>query len=79
MQPILAAIDVIAAYCDSCWLVASLTMRTARSMTSGESLGCFFIVPFLKEWSRYKAGPMQYSCDGKNDADIEEIGALAEQ
>jgi hypothetical protein len=46
VQPILAAIDVIAAHCDSYWLPASLTMRTARSMTSGEYLGCFFIAPF---------------------------------
>jgi hypothetical protein len=37
MQPILAAIDVIAAHWDSYWLPASLTMRTARSMTSGNT------------------------------------------
>lgn len=29
MPPILAAIDVIAAHCDSCWLPASLTMHGA--------------------------------------------------
>jgi hypothetical protein len=46
VEPILAAIDVIAAHCDLYWLPASLTMRTARSMTSGEYLGCFFIAPF---------------------------------
>jgi hypothetical protein len=46
VQPILAAMDVMAAHCDSYSLAASLTMRTARSMTSGEYFGCFFIAPF---------------------------------
>jgi hypothetical protein len=42
---ILAAIDVIAAHCDSYSPLASLTMPTARSMTSGDYLGCFFMTP----------------------------------
>ena len=46
VQPILAAIDSIAAHCELYSLAASLTMRTARSMTSGEYLGCFFLAPF---------------------------------
>jgi hypothetical protein len=33
-------------HCELYSLAASLTMRTARSMTSGEYLGCFFIAPF---------------------------------
>lgn len=45
VQPILAAIDVMTAHCNSYSLAASLTIRTARSMTSGEYFGCFFIAP----------------------------------
>jgi hypothetical protein len=54
VQPILAAIDAIAAHCDSYWLPASLTMHKARSMTSGEYLGWFFMTPFSQQWSLYK-------------------------
>jgi hypothetical protein len=46
VQPILAAIDVMAAHCDSYSLTASLSMRTACSMTSGEYLDYFFMTPF---------------------------------
>nr|GFB76894.1 hypothetical protein [Tanacetum cinerariifolium] len=46
VQPILAAMDSIAAHCELYSLAASLTMRTARSMTSGEYLDCFFMTPF---------------------------------
>jgi hypothetical protein len=38
--------DVIAVHCDGYSLPASLTIRTARSMTSGEYLGCYFMAPF---------------------------------
>src|SRR5471032_1214067 len=47
VQPILAAMDVMAAHCDSYSLPASWTMRTARSITSGEYRTDFFMVaPF---------------------------------
>jgi len=45
VQPILAAIDSIAAHCESCWPWASTTMRTARSWTSGENSTDFFVAP----------------------------------
>src|SRR5438552_15148628 len=47
VQPILPAIDSIAAHCDGYWSLASKTMRTARSCTSGENFGDFLILaPF---------------------------------
>ena len=36
MQPILAAIDAIAAHCDVCSARCSTTIRTARSRTSAK-------------------------------------------
>ncbi len=50
VQPILLAIDSIAAHYDGCWSLASKTMRTARSCTSGENFGDFLIMaPFSIE------------------------------
>src|SRR4030095_7024662 len=41
------AIDSIAAHCDGYWSLASKTMRTARSITSGENFGDFLMLaPF---------------------------------
>jgi len=37
VQPILPAIDSIAAHCDGYWSLASKNVRTARSITSGEN------------------------------------------
>jgi hypothetical protein len=46
-KPILAAMDVMAAHCDSYSLPASWTMRTARSINSEEYRTDFFMVaPF---------------------------------
>ena len=45
VQPILAAIDEIAAHCHSFSLPASLTTRTVQSMTSRESFGYFLMIP----------------------------------
>src|SRR5262249_37200815 len=39
VQPILPAIETIAAHCDSCSAWCSKTIRTARSRTSGEYFG----------------------------------------
>jgi hypothetical protein len=44
VQPILPAIDSMAAHCDGYWSLASNTMRTARSTTSGETFGNFLIM-----------------------------------
>jgi hypothetical protein len=50
VQPILPVMDSIAAHCDAYWSLASRTMRTARSITSGENFGDFhFLAPFLIE------------------------------
>jgi hypothetical protein len=46
VQPILPAIDTIAAHCESYSILdASNTMRTARSTTSGENLVDLFMAP----------------------------------
>src|SRR6185437_1173909 len=42
VQPILPAIDSIAAHCEACSPRCSNTIRTARSRTSGEYVGDFF-------------------------------------
>jgi len=54
LQPILAAINSIAAHCDPCSLRCSNTMRTARSLTSGENLVVFSLLHLLKSWSLRK-------------------------
>ena len=43
-QPIFAAIDWIAAHCDPCSPRCSNTIRTARSLTSGEYRVCFLLM-----------------------------------
>jgi hypothetical protein len=49
-QPILPAIDSIAAHCDGYWSSTSKTMRTVPSMTSGENFGDFLtLAPFSIE------------------------------
>ena len=45
-QPILSAMDSMAAHCDGCYARCSSTRRTARSRTSGENFGDFFMAPF---------------------------------
>src|SRR5262249_42196405 len=51
VQPILAAIDMIAAHRDECSPSWSTTIRTARARTSGENLllVCFVIAPPSQE------------------------------
>ena len=44
VQPIFAAIDSMPAHCDSYWSLASNTMRTARSITSGENFADFLMM-----------------------------------
>lgn len=57
MQPILVAIDSIAAHCYGYWSLASKTMRTARSWTSGENFGDFLMLaPFSIEGASSNAG-----------------------
>src|SRR5690606_28278484 len=57
VQPILPAIDSIAAHCDGYWSFASKTMRTARSMTSGDNFGDFLILaPFSIEEASLNPG-----------------------
>ena len=62
VQQILAAIDTMGAYCDPYALAASPTIRTARSITSGEYLGCFFMTIFsqtmepLQKPGRFNSG-----------------------
>src|SRR5262245_27332747 len=52
VQPILPAIETIAAHCDSCSAWCSRTIRTARSRTSAEYFGTDFMTPYpLKIWS----------------------------
>src|SRR5262245_7539994 len=52
VQPILPAIETIAAHCDSCSAWRSKTIRTARSRTSGEYFGTVFMTRYpLKIWS----------------------------
>src|SRR6476620_96542 len=54
VQPILAALDSIAAHCELYSLAASLAMRQAHLITSGEYLGCFFMTPFSQTMEPYK-------------------------
>jgi hypothetical protein len=62
VQPILPAIDSIAAHCDEYWSLASKTMRTARSITSGEYFGDFLMLaPFSIEGASSKAGAVHFS------------------
>src|SRR5215831_12506483 len=52
VQPILPAIETVAAHWDSCSAWCSKTIRTARSRTSGEYFGTVFMTPYpLKIWS----------------------------
>jgi hypothetical protein len=46
VQPIVAAIEPIAAHCEACSPACSNTIRTARSRTSGEYFGevCFVMM-----------------------------------
>ena len=57
----MAAIDLIAADCDGYWSLASKTMRTARSITSGENFGDFLIMaPFSIDGASSKCGAVQF-------------------
>ena len=57
VQPILPAIDSIAAHCDGYWSLASNTMRIARSITSTENFGDFLMLaPFSIEGASSKPG-----------------------
>jgi hypothetical protein len=57
-----AAGDVIAAHCYGYSLPASLTMRIARSMTSGEYFGCFFMGSILSNiGASTKPGAIHFS------------------
>src|SRR6185312_9836749 len=49
VQPILGAMDSIAAHCEGYSPRCSCTMRTARSRTSAENLFDLFIAPFSQE------------------------------
>ncbi|MCZ8177015.1 MAG: hypothetical protein O9343_17715, partial [Burkholderiaceae bacterium] len=47
-------------HCDGYWSLASNTMRTARSITSGENFGDFLILaPFSIEGASSKSGAVQ--------------------
>jgi hypothetical protein len=60
VQPILPVMDSIAAHCDAYWSLASRTMRTARSITSGENFGDFRILaPLSIEGASSRAGAVQ--------------------
>jgi hypothetical protein len=49
--------DWIAAHCDGYWSLASNTIRTARSITSGENFGDFLIMaPFSIEGASSNCG-----------------------
>src|SRR5262245_55965697 len=50
VQPILVAIELIAAHCDSCAPWCSKTIRTARSRTSGEYFCVVFMTPILSRF-----------------------------
>ncbi len=57
VQPILPAIDLIAAHCDGYWSLSSKTIRIARSITSGENFGEFLILaPFSIEGASSRTG-----------------------
>jgi len=57
VQPIFAEIDSIAARCDGYWSLASKTMRTARSTTTGENYRDFLMfAPFSIEGASSKSG-----------------------
>ena len=49
VQPILLATDTIAAHCELCSRSCSSTIRTARSLTSGEYLPAVAITPSSQE------------------------------
>src|SRR3954469_13990386 len=70
VQPILEAIDSIAAHCDGYWSLASKTMRTARSVTSGENFGDFLMMaPILNRRSLLKIrGGSQEQHHGRLDS-----------
>jgi hypothetical protein len=61
VQPILPAIDSIAAHCDGYWSLASKTMRTARSMTSGEYFGDFLILAPFSQSKEPPQNPGRFS------------------
>src|SRR5262247_3054559 len=64
VQPILPAIETIAAHCDSCSAWRSKTIRTARSRTSGEYFGTVFMTPYpLKIWSLRQTRGGSISCE----------------
>src|SRR5262249_6080273 len=50
VHPILLAIELIAAHCDSCSPWCSKTIRTARSRTSGEYFCVVFMTPILSRF-----------------------------
>ena len=61
-------VDSIAAHCDAYWSLASKTMRTARSITSGENFGDFLIMaPFSIEGASSKSGAVHGWSDAAND------------
>ena len=61
VQPILLAMDSMAAHCDGYCSLASNTMRTARSWTSGEYFGDFLMLaPFSIEGASSNSGAVQY-------------------
>jgi len=60
-QPILAAMDVMAAHCDSYLLQASWTMRTARSITSEEYRTDFFMAAPVSQLLEPPSNPGRFT------------------
>src|SRR5262249_31392473 len=63
VQPILAAIDTIAAHCDACSVRCSNTIRTARSRTSAENFGDFdsFVMAPVSQEVEPPANPERFT------------------
>ena len=72
VQPILTAIEAIAAHCDVCSLRCSNTIRTARSRTSGENFGDFdsLVMAPLSQELEPPANPGRFKRDGATAIDI---------
>src|SRR5271165_6537191 len=61
VQPIFAAIDTIAAHCDAYSSLDSATIRTARSMTSGENFDDLFMMAPFSQMMEPPSNPGRFS------------------
>src|SRR5271165_1969418 len=63
VQPIFAAIDTIAAHCDAYSSLDSATIRTARSMTSGENFDDLFMMAPFSQMMEPPSNPGRFTSE----------------